>query len=52
MLALQDTDTLKTVRYILVRDRLATILPGWAVELQAYTMGIWGRMIWTGGVLT
>jgi hypothetical protein len=28
--------------YTPLRDRLATLLPGWAVEIQAYTMGIRG----------
>ncbi len=42
VLALQNTDTLNTVRYTPLRDRLATLLPGWAVEIQAYTMGILG----------
>jgi hypothetical protein len=42
VLALQNTDTLKTVRYTPLRDRLVTLLPGWAVEIQAYTMGIRG----------
>jgi hypothetical protein len=38
VLALQNTDTLKTVRYTPLRDRLATLLPGWAVEIQVYTI--------------
>ena len=32
--ALQDTDTLKTVRYIPLRDRIAMLLPDWTAEIQ------------------
>ncbi len=55
VLALQNTDTLKTVWCTPLRDRLATLLPGWAVEMQAYTIMAWesgGRMTQTDGVLT
>jgi len=41
-LALQDTDSLKTARYIPLRDRLVTLLPAWEVGIQTYTMGIRG----------
>ena len=39
-LALQDTDSLKTARYIPLRDRLVMLLPAWEVGIQTYTMGI------------
>jgi hypothetical protein len=41
-LALQDTDSLRTARYIPLRDRLVMILPAWEVGIQTYTMGIRG----------
>ena len=43
-LALQDTDTLKTVLYIPLIDRIAMLLPDWTVDIQVYTMGILGSI--------
>ncbi len=36
-LALQDTDSLKTARYIPLRDRLVMLLPAWEVGIQTHS---------------
>jgi len=40
--ALSLTDAHKVARYTPLRDRLMQYLPGWRVEIQAYSMGIRG----------
>ena len=40
--ALSSTDACKVARYTPLRDQLAQSLPGWRVEIQAYSMGIRG----------
>ncbi len=37
-----SSSSLKSARYIPLRDRLVTLLPAWEVGIQTYTMGIRG----------